>query len=59
MIERLINIENRYNELTDELMKQEVISNIKETLKLTREQASLKEAYEDLNKEYSNAKSSK
>jgi len=46
MIERLINIENRYNELTDELMKPEVISNIKETLKLTREQASLKDAYE-------------
>ena len=46
MIERLINIENRYNELTNELMKPEIISNIKETLKLTREQASLKDAYE-------------
>ena len=46
MIERLKNIENRYNELTNELMKPEVISNIKETLKLTREQASLKDAYE-------------
>ena len=46
MIERLQNIENRYNELNEELMKPEVISNVKETLKLTREQASLKEAYE-------------
>lgn len=46
MIERLTNIENRYNEINDELMKPEVISNIKETLKLTKEQASLKEAYE-------------
>ena len=46
MIERLQNIENRYNELTEELMKPEVVSNVKETLKLTKEQASLKEAYE-------------
>ena len=46
MIERLQNIENRYNELNEELMKPEVISNVKETLKLTREQASLKDAYE-------------
>ena len=46
MIERLTNIENRYNEINEELMKPEVISNIKETLKLTKEQASLKDAYE-------------
>ena len=46
MIERLINIENRYNEINEELMKPEIISNIKETLKLTKEQASLKDAYE-------------
>ena len=46
MIERLQNIENRYNELNEELMKPEIISNVKETLKLTRDQASLKEAYE-------------
>ena len=46
MIERLQNIEKRYNELNEELMKPEVISNVKETLKLTREQASIKEAYE-------------
>ena len=46
MIERLQNIENRYNELNEELMKLENISNIKKTLDLTKEQASLKEAYE-------------
>ena len=46
MKERLNNIENRYNELTNELMKPEVISNIKKTLELTKEQASLTEAYE-------------
>ena len=46
MIERLQNIERRYNELTEEMMKPEVISNVKEALKLTREQASIKDAYE-------------
>lgn len=46
MIERLMVIEERYNALTEELMKPEVISNIKQTLALTREQSSLKEAYE-------------
>ena len=46
MIERLQNIENRYNELNDELMKPEIISDIKKTLALTREQASLREAYD-------------
>ncbi|MBQ9318578.1 MAG: peptide chain release factor 1 [Bacilli bacterium] len=46
MIERLNNIENRYNELTQELMNPEVISNIKKTLELTKEQAALSEAYE-------------
>lgn len=46
MLERLENIEKRYNELTEEMMKPEVISNVKETLKLTKEQASLKDAYE-------------
>ena len=46
MIERLMAIEERYNALTNELMKPEVISNIKQTLALTREQASLKDAYE-------------
>lgn len=46
MIERLIAIEERYNALSEELMKPEVISDIKKTLALTREQSSLKEAYE-------------
>ena len=46
MIERLDSIEARYNELTNELMKPEVISDIKTTLALTKEQSSLKEAYE-------------
>ena len=46
MLERLNNIEFRYNELNNELMKPEVISNIKKTLELTKEQASLKEVYE-------------
>ena len=46
MIERLNNIETRYNEITKELMNPEVISDIKKTLELTKEQASLKEAYE-------------
>lgn len=46
MIERLENIEKRYNELTNELMNPEVISNIKKTLELTKEQASLTEPYE-------------
>ena len=36
MIERLETIEKRYNELTEELMKPEVISNIKKTLQLTK-----------------------
>lgn len=46
MIERLQNIEAKYNELTEELMKPEVLSNVKKTLELTREQASLKDAYD-------------
>ena len=46
MIERLETIEKRYNELAEELMKPEVISNIKKTLQLTKEQAGLKEAYD-------------
>ena len=46
MIERLENIEKRYNELNEELMKPEVISNVKKTLEITKEQAGLKEAYE-------------
>ena len=45
MIERLENIEKKYNELNEELMNPEVISNIKETLRITKEQAEIKDAY--------------
>lgn len=46
MIERLEAIYKRYNELTDMLMLPEVISDIKKTLEITKEQASLKDSYE-------------
>lgn len=46
MLERLKAIEERYNELNAELMNPEVISDIKKTLELTKEQASLREVYE-------------
>ena len=46
MIERLNAIENRYNEITEELMKPEVISDIKKATSLSKEQASLKDAYD-------------
>ena len=46
MIERLENIEKRYNELTEELIKEENISDIKKTMNLSKEQASLRDAYE-------------
>ena len=49
MIERLEAIENRYNELNDLLMQPEVISDIKKTLEITKEQASLREGYEAYN----------
>lgn len=45
MIERLENIEKKYNELNEQLMNPEIIGNVKETLRLTREQAELREAY--------------
>lgn len=46
MIERLDNIEKRYNELTNELMDPIVVGDIKKTLELTKEQASLRDSYE-------------
>lgn len=46
MLERLKAIEERYNELNNELMNPEIISDIKKTLELTKEQASLREGYE-------------
>ncbi|MDD3187070.1 MAG: peptide chain release factor 1 [Bacilli bacterium] len=45
MIERLEAITKRYNELTGLLTSQEVISDIKKTLSLTKEQSSLEDAY--------------
>lgn len=50
MLERLEAIEARYNEINNELMKPEVISNVKKTLELTKEQAGLREAYEAFQK---------
>ena len=46
MIERLQTIEKKYHELESELMKPEVISDIKKTLSLSKEQASLRDGYE-------------
>ncbi|MBR2833471.1 MAG: peptide chain release factor 1 [Bacilli bacterium] len=46
MIERLMAIENRYNELAAMLSDPEILSDIKKTTTLSKEQASLKEAYE-------------
>ena len=46
MLERLKAIEAKYNELSEELSKPEVLSDIKKTLELSKEQASLKEAYD-------------
>lgn len=46
MHERLENISKKYDELTEELMKPEVISDIKKTMKLSKEQASLKDIYD-------------
>ena len=46
MLERLKAIEEKYNELSNELSKPEVLSDIKKTLELSKEQASLKDAYE-------------
>lgn len=46
MNERLKNIEEKYNEITEELLKPEVIQDIKKTTQLSKEQAGLKEAYE-------------
>ncbi len=46
MKERLMAIEKRYNELSVELTKPEILDDIKKTLELSKEQASLKEAYD-------------
>lgn len=46
MIERLQAIEKRYNELTEELIKPDVISDVKKTLELSKEKSALEDAYE-------------
>ncbi len=46
MIERLINIENRYNQILEDLSNPEILSDIKKTTALSKEQATLKESYE-------------
>ena len=46
MIERLENIEKRYNEIMNELSNPEVLSDIKKTMELSKEQSSLRENYE-------------
>ena len=46
IVERLKNIETRYLEINDELMKPEVLSDIKKATELSKEQSSLREAYE-------------
>ncbi len=46
MIERLNAIESKYNELTEELIKPETIADIKKTMSLAKEQASLKECFD-------------
>ena len=46
MIERLENIEKRYNEIVDELTRPETLSDIKKTTALSKEEAQLKENYD-------------
>ena len=46
MIERLNAIEERYNKINNELMNPEIVSDIKKTTELSKEQASLQEAYD-------------
>ena len=46
MIERLQNIETRYNELTELLSNPDVLSDIKKTTELSKEQSGLRENYE-------------
>ncbi len=62
MIERLENIEKRYNEIMEELTNPEILSDIKKTTQLSKEQASLKEnydAYQEYKKVLENIKAAK
>lgn len=51
MIERLQNIEERYNYLNDKLMDPNVTADIKQTMEISKEQANLSDAY-DMYQEY-------
>ncbi|MDD2391787.1 MAG: peptide chain release factor 1 [Bacilli bacterium] len=51
MIERLQNIEKRYNYLNDKLMDPNVTADIKKTMEISKEQANLSNAY-DMYQEY-------
>ena len=55
MIERLETLINRYDEITNELSKSEILSNINELTKLSKEQRSLEEVV-NVYKEYKNVK---
>ena len=46
MIERLETIEKKYNEINQELMNPDVLSDIKKTLELNKELSELKEPYD-------------
>jgi len=46
MLERLNAIEKRYNEITELMQSNEVISNIKKMMELSKEQSSIRECYE-------------
>ncbi len=62
MIERLENIEKRYNEIMEELTNPTVLNDIKKTTELSKEQASLKEnydAYQEYKKVLENIKAAK
>ena len=62
MIERLENIEKRYEEIMQELTNPEILGDIKKTMELSKEQASLKEnydAYQEYKKVLSNIKDAK
>ena len=45
MLERLTNIEKRYNELNEELVKPEVIADIKKMMQLSKEQAEIRDLF--------------
>ena len=53
MKERLMAIEEKYNDLQKELNNPEIVNDVKQMLKLNKEIASLKEAYDAYqNEEY-------